>query len=299
MFELIRSDQPCKPYLDIEWKEKKGKDPRKRDYSKFIEKLQNDLIHIFIKRYKINIDTTSIMISTSHSSSKVSFHVVIDKIIGKKTLGFRTNRKGCPESAWDMYIALIELDKSYENVLDGTVYTTDREFRVLYSNKTTEFRPFIPYSNKLRKMKEDATIKKSNKECLRYIVTYAKNNEYRNIQTPEVPEKYAYLNKNYDPDNFIPPTYTDKSINHLIQLAQKVHYTAEYTGRSSCGKKWRFSYRDKNEPCYTGEYHESNGFYICENSETGTIYMKCMSDDCKSIKVLESKKVKVITKKLF
>lgn len=302
LFELIRSDQPCKPYLDIEWVEKKG-DPRTKDYSEFIDKLCNDLIVIFDKRYDILINMESIMISTSHSAKKVSFHVVIDKQIGKKTLAFRTNRKGCPESAWDMYIALIELDDSYEKVLDGSVYTTDREFRVLYSNKTTEFRPFVPYTNKHRKLRESAIIKKSNRGCMRYIVTYSPNNEYYHISTPDVPEKYAHMNRSYyDPTTFIPPTYTDKTINHLIQLAQKVHHTAEYTGRSSCGKGWRFSYRDKNEPCYTGEYHESNGFYIFENKETNIIYMKCMSYDCKGIKVLEGgkqTKPKSINKKLF
>jgi hypothetical protein len=302
LFELIRSDQPCKPYLDIEWIQKKEKDPRKQNYSEFINKLQTDIINIFQERYDIEIDTTSIMISTSHSASKVSFHVVIDKQIGRKTLAFRTNRRGCPESAWDMYIALIELDASYDDVLDGTVYTTDREFRVLYSNKTTEFRPFIPYSKIRRNIDEDSVIKMSNPQCMRYIVTYSRYNEYHHIVTPEVPQKYAVMNRtNYDPEIFIPPTYTDGTINHLIHLAQKIHHTAEYTGRSTCGKGWRFSYRDKTEPCYTGNYHESNGFYIYENKEKCTFYMKCQSDKCNGIRVLENKKakVKVVTKKLF
>jgi len=309
LFELIRSDQPCKPYLDIEWISDDVKDARTQDYSDFVIKLQKDLISIFKRRYKIIIDESSIMISTAHSSSKTSFHVVIDKQIGKKTLAFRTNRKGYPESAWDMFLALIELDSFYKDVLDGAVYTTDREFRVLYSNKTTEFRPFVPYSKSNKKSKtkskskQDVKITLTDQECMRYIVTYAPYNEYHHIVTPAVPKQYVNLNREeYDDFNiFIPPTYSDKKINHLMSLARIVHPTSEYTGRSPNGG-WRFSYKDKSEECYTGNYHESNGFYIFENTDKGTIYMKCMSDDCKGIRILEGKEnvtPKLITKKLF
>lgn len=297
-FELIRSDQPCKPYLDIEWHTDFNEDARKMDYSDFIEKLRKDLILIFKNRYKLNIDINEIMISTSHSASKVSFHVVVDKMINGKTVSFRTNRKGYPESAWDLWIALIEHNDSYEDVLDGAVYTTDREFRLIYSNKTSEFRPILPYGTK--KISENSLVKMKMAECLRYIITYSSSGEYHHIQTPEVPKKYLVMNKRYcDTEPYIPTTYSDKKINHLMQLIRPVHPTAEYTGRSSCGKGWRFSYSDKDEKCYTGSYHESNGFYVFENQEKGTTYMKCMSENCKGIKILEKPKKIVSTKKLF
>ncbi|VBB17630.1 putative helicase [Yasminevirus sp. GU-2018] len=299
LFELIRSDQPCKPYLDIEWVEE-DKDPRKTNYSEFITKLKADLILIFKERYNIDISDTSIMISTSHSSKKVSFHVVIDKMIGRKTLAFRTNRKGCPESAWDLLIALIEHDPAYEDVLDGNVYTTDREFRVIYSNKTTEYRPLVPYGKRVKEEDNEMLVPLDAKSCFKHIVTYSANNEYYHIVTPEVPKKYLALNRNYDPNTFVPQTYTDKKINHLLELARKIHPTAEYTGMSGNGG-WRFSYRDKLEACYSGNYHDSNGFYMFEDTEKGQIYMKCMSDQCRGRKILERQNAqpRVITKKLF
>lgn len=298
VFELIRSDQPCKPYLDIEWHTDYSEDARKEDYSGFIDKLQDDIIMIFKNRYKLTIDTGDIMISSSHSASKASFHIVIDKTINDKTVSFRTNRKGYPESAWDLWVALTEHDESYNDVLDGAVYTTDREFRVIYSNKTSEFRPILPYKSK--KIKENSIVKMKMKDCLRYVITHSSSGEYYHIRTPEVPKKYLVINKRYcEDDSFIPRTYSDKKINHLMELVRPVHRSAEYTGRSACGKGWRFSYSDKDEKCYSGNYHESNGFYVFENLEKGTTYMKCMSDNCKGIKVLERPKKIISTKKLF
>jgi hypothetical protein len=302
LFELIRSDQPCKPYLDIEWEVGVNKDARKQNHSKFVSKLQNDLISIFRDRYKIPLKSSEIMLSSSHSEKKVSFHVVINKMIGNKTVAYRTNRKAQPESAWDLWLALIEHDESYEDVLDGAVYTTDREFRVIFSNKTTEFRPFVPYTSKYKgkQLDPDSVVDMSDEECMKYIITHSKNNEYYHIITPKVPSKYAGMSKAiYDPTSFVPPVYTDKTISHLMDLVRKIHPTAEYTGRSPNGG-WRFSYRDKNEECYTGNYHESNGFYVFENKDKGTIYMKCMSEECNGIKVLE-RTVKTVTpiKKLF
>jgi hypothetical protein len=297
LFELIRSDQPCKPYLDIEWYTSHNKDARKVDYSEFIEKLQDDIITVFKDRYKLTIDTNDIMISSSHSESKVSFHLVVDKTVNDKTVSFRTNRKGYPESAWDLWIALIEHDESYDDVLDGTVYTTDREFRVIYSNKTSEFRPILPYGS--GKIKKDSVVPMKTKDCLRHIITHSSSGEYHHISTPEVPKKYMVVNKRYCDDDSVPRMFSDKKINHLMELIRPVHRTAEYTGRSNCGKGWRFSYSDKDEKCYTGNYHESNGFYVFENLERGIVYMQCMSGNCKETKILERPKKIMPTKKLF
>lgn len=303
LFELIRSDQPCKPYLDIEWPTNYPEDPRIEDYSDFIDKVKGDLIEVFKKRYKIKITSENIMITTSHSKSKASFHIVIDKQIKGKTVGFKTNRKGFPNSAWDLWVSLVDVDDGYGDVIDGAVYTSDREFRVLYSNKATEYRPIIPYNGGVAKLpKKNTLIPLKTKECLRYIITYAKSDDYHFIQTPEVPTKYLTAGKIYDINEpFIPKIYSDKTISHLMNLVRTVHRTAEYTGRSSDGKGWRFSYSDKDEQCYSGEYHDSNGFYVFKNEEKGYTYMKCMSGSCKGIRILERTKKQnpISNKKLF
>jgi hypothetical protein len=300
LFELIRSDQPCKPYLDIEWIEK-IKDPRETNYSKFISKLSHDIIHIFKTRYKIKISKKSIMVSTSHSSKKVSFHIVINSVIDGNTVAFRTNKKNCSDSAWDLYIALIEYDKSYESTLDGAVYTTDREFRMLYSNKKTEFRPFVPYGKRIKKKEKKTIVPLDTEQCLKYIVTYSPNDMYHYISTPDVDlEEYAGYNY-LDTHTNVPKICTNKKLLYVLSLVQTVHPTAEYTGMNGTNEGWRFSYRDKTEACYTGNYHESNGFYAFEDTKTKTIYMKCMSSQCKGRKILGNveTRVKNISKKLF
>lgn len=298
LFELIRSDQPCKPYLDIEWYIKE----KEIDQYEFINTLIPDLINIFKKRYSIGIAKKDIMIATAHSDTKTSFHVVIDKVIDGKTVGYKTNCRGFADSAWDLWIALIEHNSMYKDVIDKSVYSTDREFRAIYSNKGADFRPFIPFDFKKTKknIKPESFIETESSNCLRYIITYSPNNQYHHIETPDVSTKYTVINKKNYEHEFIPQFYTDKKVNELIDLIKPIHPTVAYTGRSTCGTGWRFSYANKNESCYTGNIHDSNGFYVFENNAKGIIYMKCMSNNCKGYRILKKYNVKnVIDKKLF
>src|SRR5690606_11515363 len=82
LFEVILSDMPCKPYLDIEWNIKHTeielyKSAKKMNFDDFIHQLIIDIIDVFKTRYLIELDESNIMISSSHSDKKVSFHIVI------------------------------------------------------------------------------------------------------------------------------------------------------------------------------------------------------------------------------
>ena len=284
LFELIRSDQSCKPYLDIEW----YIEEKQIDQHQFIKTLTSDLITIFKNRYNIDITNNNIMIATAHSNSKTSFHAVIDKLIDGKTVGYKTNCRGYTGSAWDLWIALIEHNEIYKDVIDKSVYSTDREFRAIFSNKGADFRPFIPYNKSTKKMiNPESNIDIPLVKCLRYIITYSPNNQYYHIQTPDVSTKYTVVNKKYYEHDFVPQFYSDKKVNELINLVKPLHPTVAYTGRSTCGTGWRFSYANKNESCYTGNIHDSNGFYVFDNEKKGIIYMKCMSSSCKGYHVLK------------
>jgi hypothetical protein len=306
LFEIISSDMPCKPYLDIEWEENNA---HKKTHNKFIVKIKKDIMHIFSERYNITLPKKSILILTSHSIKKASFHIIIDHIIDKQCVMFETNKKGFKNSAWDFCYALFNYDKSYENVLDKNVYTTDREFRTIYSNKSNEYRPMLPL--KIKKKTDIGEKEKNNNEkyltpedlnididfCMKYIVTYASTEKKYIIETP------SYMNYNvYIPnESFTPIKYTDKKIIELINLIRPIHPTAEYTGNTTTIDDvygWRFTYSDKNEPCYTGNYHNSNGFYVYEDTIKKITYMKCMSDRCKTKHILVDNRIKK-TKRLF
>lgn len=290
IFEVIRSDKPCKPYLDIEWNTVNNNIRNK--YTIFITKLKKDIKLIFQNRYNINLNDTNILISTSHSTTKVSFHIVINKYIDDNLVVYETNKKGYSNSCWDLWIALVEHNSNYKNIIDESVYSTDREFRTLYSNKIKNFRPIVPYGTTI---KADTKVRLSTKKCLQYFVTYFDKNKFHYIITPELDSKYMVINKNYQYNIYSPKVYTDKKIKDLIKLIRPYHETVVYTGETSCGAGWRFTYKDRNELCYTGNTHKSNGFHVYENKD-GLIYMKCLSSRCNGKKFLHNKK---IIKKVF
>jgi hypothetical protein len=322
LFEVICSDQPCKPYLDIEWQTDAQDDAHNK---KFIRKIQKDICTVFEKRYQISLPRRAILIASSHSTNKTSYHIVIDHVIDGAHMVYRTNRKHHMDSAWDLWVGLVEQDPAYNDTIDRAVYTTDREFRAIFSNKTKQFRPVIPtnlYGTKPRFDVDSTTlISMRTSTCLRYLCTHT-TEPYHYIATP-CPSKYQGFgrlanNANYvNNANHANPMYpnqpngsdcplvvgTDRSIeslNHMIGLIRPIHPTVEYTGRSGCGIGWRFTYRDRSEPCYTGNTHASNGFYVFEDLATQTVYMKCMSGSCKGMRVLGAMMPnKQVVKKMF
>jgi hypothetical protein len=323
MFEVILSDMPCKPYLDIEWNIKHTEmelygSAKKMDFSEFVLDLTTDIIDIFRERYKIDLDETNVMISSSHSDKKVSFHVVVNKIIDGSTVSFHTNLRTEHGSAWDLCNALIEKDEdNYLDRLDEAVYTTDREFRAIFSNKSSDFRPISPHAPHKIKLTRNSRVEMDVDECLKYIITYAKDNQYHIINVPSYEEdhrngksrelkSYRYGSKSMtsrysstygssttsssgsrivstaydDIFKYIPQIYDNEEINRILKMVRNIHPTAQYTGTTR-ENRWRFTYLDRSEPCYTGSHHNSNGFYVFKNEVTGRIYMKCMSESCK------------------
>jgi len=276
LFEVIQSDKPCKPYLDVEWK----KSDDNIDPDKFIKELIKDIIMLFKRRHHIVLPEKSIMITSSHSDTKISFHIVIDHLINNKNIVYETNVKGCKASAYDLYASLIEhKSEYYYSKIDGLVYTLDREFRTIFSNKINDFRPMIPYGYK--KIDKNYVISLGTKECLRYIVTHY-TDKYIILEPPEQEHKNLVTIKNKiislkTKSNVI----DDDKILKYLELVKKIHPTAFYTGNS------RFSYTDRTELCYTGVKHDSNGFYVYENIKY--IYMKCMSSNCKKTYILTYK----------
>lgn len=283
LFEVILSDRPCKPYLDIEWLSN-SKHSIKSIEDNFVKKIAIDLKRIFSHRYGIAIEDDNLMITTSHKisgSTKLSFHMVIDCRDNGYHLVYRTNRKGYTDSAWDLCVALIESDpKYYEKKIDQSVYTLDREFRTLYSNKHNEYRPFIPLG--LTLPNKSMPLRKGKCFCLSYLITsYSSNLKF--ITTPIININYYKKPLNVQWDPFF---YSDKKVMHYIDLLKPVHPSAYFTGESN--GKYRFSYHNKNELCYTGNKHDSNGFYVSENDRF--ISMKCLSSNCKKKYILKKKK---------
>lgn len=308
MYEVVRSDYPCKPYLDIEWNYSDKYFSDIIDYKnncfdsnfdKFYEKMNSDIINIF-KSYDIKLKEKNILWLSSHSEEKISFHVIINKKIRKKTIVYETNRKRCQGSAWHLYLSLVQIDDRYKKILDEAVYSTDREFRMIYSNKNKkktfvvddmDFRPMIRLGDTIdRRDKVNGLIKYS--EFKKYLIT--DYNQYEIIDVPKVDKKYMIMNKKKYfsfTEGFM---FDDDKISMILKLVKKIHPTAVFTGKSFSSDGYRFTYTDRDEPCYTGNIHKSNGFMVFIE-KNGEINMKCLSENCKGKKILRTK----FEKKIF
>jgi len=295
--ELILSDKPCKPYLDIEWL-KISDDVNEYD---FIFKLISDIILIFHSRYHLIITENNFFITEAHNDIKISFHLVItSSVYDNKTNSqflFKTNKKNEHFSAWDLYITLLELDDHYKNKIDGCVYSNDREFRTIYSTKFNQNRSFIPITISDIKNKKNSSVVRRTSDFIPnifdYLITHSYDDipiEFINTPPPVHPllnthNKYIVVtNKETNTKKVsVKNNFTQKEpeadiIERLLELALTVHPTASYTGRSGDG--FRFSYSDRNEPCYTGKTHKSNGFALYIKPNTGFVYMFCFSARC-------------------
>ncbi len=279
LFEVILSNFPCKPYLDIEWKITE----KYQEETQFVDQLIADIIYLFHFRYNIIINRGNIMITKSHSPSKVSFHVVVTKIYDDNScLAYNTNKKGLDCSAWDFYLGMISLDNKYKLIIDESVYSLDREFRAIYSNKcSNDFRPFVPIN--ANDITQDMLVPLTTKQSLKYIVTDINKHRLINVQPDAtylacniVKKNIASLCKNKCHQNDF---QFEENIKKYLTIAKQIHPTAFYTGWSPTIQGYRFSYTDKTEPCYSGKIHDSNGFYVIENSR-GFIGVKCMSSQC-------------------
>jgi hypothetical protein len=308
LYEVIRSDLPCKPYLDIEWNIKNKYfddiiDYENNDFTNFYKKMNNDIKSIF-KDYGVKLKKKNILWLSSHSDKKISFHIIINKKNEKKTLLYETNLKRCQNSAWDLYFKLTQKDDKYLKILDEAVYSTDREFRLIYSNKNKaetyivddmDFRPMVPI-NEIVDRRDIVTKFMKYLDFKKYLITEYK--EYELLDVPEIPEKYMILNKKKKfsfKEAFI---FDDDKVTEILKLVRKIHPTAIFTGKSFSSNGYRFTYTDREELCYTGNKHKSNGFMVFYEKD-GEINMKCLSENCKHKKILRSKNSYAIKKKLF
>ena len=285
MYEMIISNPTgnrpcCKPYLDIEWLYEKYQDP-----DTFIQTLLADIKDIFLNRYHKVITDDEILISKSHKFNiKYSFHLTITP--KDKLLVYKTNRHRHNNSAWDLYIALMEKNKDYYfDKIDGAVYTLDREMRCLYSTKfyndisgesARHLVPLVPCN------------KRFIDNYLDYFITNI-DREYEYIKTPIYKENYCEDDfKKFKTNKFKGlKKYNEKETDNFIiirileLLRQRIHQTAVYTGIVGEDHGYRFTYQDRSEPCYTGYTHKSNGFGVYLKNNTGFFYMCCFSMKCR------------------
>lgn len=125
-YEVILSTRVRKIYFDIDMKDN-------LDQANIIkDKLIEAIINVFYLQYKINLSIQSdILLFTSHSESKKSFHIVVDNYC---VLNNHENKK-----FYDLCINQLPTD--YHPYIDHSVYSSLQSFRIFNSTKATEYRP--------------------------------------------------------------------------------------------------------------------------------------------------------------
>lgn len=147
--ELLCVGRPVKGYLDIEKKYDKQLDD---EYiCSFIITLKDDIIAIIKNDYGYDIidDNIKLLDScgfTSDNKWKLSFHVIITT--KSPQLLFISNRKQDVDSAFSFAYRLHGYKPIYSEYVDLSVYSSDRELRIINSYKSyTDLRQLTPYGN--------------------------------------------------------------------------------------------------------------------------------------------------------
>ena len=144
-YELLLEEKYFKPYLDIEWTFNSDKNMKLYDEKKFLQKLQDDIISVFRDHYKLILKNHEILILSSCTMYKKSYHVIINSKYENKQILFQSNLNKQESSAYSLYYYLIQKSKLYINIIDSRVYTIDREFRMIYAYKSpNDKRQLIP-----------------------------------------------------------------------------------------------------------------------------------------------------------
>jgi len=146
IYEMILSGRPCKPYLDIELMY--DTQPNQTFLANLVTELKIDICNIFKTDYNIEIQTTDIYVLDSCAVKadlkfKLSYHFIIST--KDNQVLFKTNRKEIENSAYHLAKALSDKKPKYKEMVDLSVYTTDREMRTINSYKTpTDLRQLKP-----------------------------------------------------------------------------------------------------------------------------------------------------------
>jgi hypothetical protein len=264
---MILKNAKRKPYLDLECTYKNIGEYNEK-YKPLLKKLQTDIITVFKTYYNEDIKLDDILFLNSSGpvsgGYKFSFHVIIDST--NRAL-YYTNSKYTNSSAYHLYTSLINLDAGYQEILDGQIYNTEPNMRIIGSAKyVDDLRTLVPVNRKTFK-----PIEISDREKLRYFLTYI-DESVNTIMliTPIILQTTKSKN--------ISATKTDLH-KKLLKRVKNYHPTAISSGNST-ETYHDFNYTDRKEKCpVSGKIHEGkNGFFVRETDRG--YYLICHSNKC-------------------
>jgi hypothetical protein len=290
-FEIIKHGQPCRPYADLEYSLKDGREPIPglSCDAEIIGVVSELVLKIFRKEYEANISEDSLKWLSSTTLEKLSLHLVIST--RPPQLVFRSNHFTDPQGAYNLACRLVDLDPRLAQIVDLGVYTKDREMRMQGATK------FGKSSHLVKVDPSGCAVASDESKCWDPDPDYVIGWLDRDISVLEVPLQFSYVHskRNREPREKTRkrPRCCDDSkgfvtCRMLDLLRGGIHPSAFHEPCHGVEDPEdphigvRFNFTDRlSEKCYTGATHKGNNNLRCwVDPESMEVYAKCYSHRC-------------------
>lgn len=253
--ELILPFHKVKPYLDVEW----TKELFNYDEYEVAQEIKKGICFIFQQKWNVNIDKNDICVlechrKISHGEFKYSFHFIISTT--NPVLVFKNTNEA---SVLAEYLKEYLLDKNiYDlSIVDKGVYKKTQNFRLLGHSKDGEFIPLqVSCIDNNRNRPIEDTIITNVGTNISELASAEQRSEF----------KYGFKLQNVEVDEDL-----------LLEKIKIFHPTVFFEKKDNNGF-FQFNYKDRSEPCFTGNIHDHIGFFTFIKETQ--IYAGCFSGNC-------------------
>ncbi len=292
--ELVSHGQRVKPYLDIDGAYADALPEGCRTADEVMARATPLVRRVFAEDYGITLPAAALVWLVSPNPQKLSLHLIV--CTHSPQWVYRSNHQNDPQGAVHLARRLMQLDpEGVGKLVDGGVYTKDREMRVLGAHKYGK-----PRITALRLVGGASPARATAAAFRDTILTWRDDADVREINVPAyIPRTVARSRQRIrtikQAADAAHPVHQREDPLHLrtfvvgrmLELLQDdLHPTAFHDpshGREDAYDSQRgvkFNYSDRAEPCYTGCVHSGTQNLRCWVGPSGDVYAKCFSERC-------------------
>lgn len=269
-FEMISIGKFCKPHLDVD----SYNPPESLKTVELVKARANPLIiRIFDEDCDIELQETDLIWLPSLKQDKLSTHLIISTHSPQYL--YETNLKTSTSGASHLAYRLEELDPELGSIIDKSIYTTDREMRMMGSAKPNKPDsillpdvPCNPLEAVITHIEEDHQIIKVPVVIPRFKTSSTARSGRRTKKTT-----VALPNNNL---------VIDRMITLLKPLHPTIYHEPSHGQENAFDTQLgvKFNYKDRNEPCFNKAIHSGTQNLKAWVSDSGDILAKCFSEKC-------------------
>lgn len=284
VFEIITYGKPCKPYIDFDGS------GINLSVEEITTTLEDAITRIFKEDYDLALQPHDFIWTLSPNPDKISLHMTVSKQYGPMFV-FRSNHQDDSHGAFHLAARVKALLPALSEFVDGSVYTKDREMRLLGSCKYGRA-DVLEFLHKDRGYSaKHAAITWIDGEMQIIEVPYHIHRNLaqrkRTCAGPRGGDRYKDEDSN---GAWTSDLYIERRMLELLQ--EKVHQTAFRDKGHGHEDPWdplvgvKFNHVDRKETCFTGVIHEGTQNVACFVDEEENVIVRCFSEKCKG-RVLE------------